>query len=467
VDALEGIRILDLTRGIAGPLGVLLLAEHGADVIKVEPPGGDAFRDRPEYRVWDRSRRSVVLDLKSAAGKEQFLQLVSTADVLVESFRPGALAALGLDYDSLAADFPRLVYLSVTGYPSGSRHASRPGWDGLVQARSGLQYEQPGWRKGPIFLHNQPPSMAAAYLVPIGILAALSAREETGRGQHVETSLFQGAMAITTMLWLHVEHGQNEVEAAMAKTYPPGIHQRTIYECADGWIHAAGGRSKGKSVNEILGLPDEASPMALMQLAMAGTPEARVTLEAIQLQIADAYRRFSVADLVDRFTANGLGAEAIVPMDEILLHPQLVATGAVVEVVDPEVGRTTQLGVTVYLEKTPGRVTGPRPRLGQHTAEVLAEAAGKRATPPPAASTARPLDHALADFRVLDFGRAFAGPFAAMVLATLGADVIKVQATGVQFMSGGPELGCGQGKRAIAVDMKLKKVITRKININA
>jgi crotonobetainyl-CoA:carnitine CoA-transferase CaiB-like acyl-CoA transferase len=193
--------------------------------------------------------------------------------------------------------------------------------------------------------------------------------------------------------------------------------------------------------------------MAVMQLGMAGTPEARGKLEAIQRQIADAYRKFTVAELVDQFTSNGLGAEPIVPMDDMLLHPQLVATGAVVEVVDPEVGPTTQLGVTIYLEKTPGRVRDPRPLLGQHTEEVFAEAAAPRPASPPQAQAGQ-LDHALADLRVLDFGRAFAGPFAAMILASLGADVIKVQAPGVPMMGGGPELGCGQGKRAIAMDMK-------------
>jgi len=261
-------------------------------------------------------------------------------------------------------------------------------------------------------------------------------------------------MSLTTMLWVHVEHGQREVQAAMTKTYPPGIHQRSIYECSDGWIHATGGRAKGKSVNEILGLPDEASQMSLMQLGMAGTPEARVKLQEIQAQIAETYKKFTVAELVDQFTSNGLGAEPIIPMDEMLFHPQLIATGAVVEVVDPEVGPTTQLGVTVYLEKTPGRVTGPRPLLGQHTDEVFAEATARMPNGAVPLTPGRPLDHALADIRVLDFGRAFAGPFAAMILATLGADVIKVQSPGVAMMGGGPELGCGQGKRAIAVDMK-------------
>src|ERR1700709_1235790 len=108
--ALNGTRVLDLTWGLAGPAGVLLLAEHGADVIKVEPPGGDPYRAFPGYRVWNRSRRSVALDLKSPEGLTSFRQLLATTDVLVESFSPGVMARLGLDYDSLAAEFPQLIY---------------------------------------------------------------------------------------------------------------------------------------------------------------------------------------------------------------------------------------------------------------------------------------------------------------------------------------------------------------------
>ena len=222
IGALDGVKVLDLSWGIAGPLGVMLLAEHGADVIKVEPPGGGPSRDDPQLRVWDRGRRSVELELRSPSGVEQFLGLAATADVLVEAFRPGAMAELGLDYDSVKHRCPRLVYLSVPAYPAASRHAGRGGWDALVQARMGLQHEQPGWREGPVFLQNASPSMAAAYLVPIGILAALSAREETGVGQHVETSIFQGGMSLTTMLWVHAQHGQSQLQVNMTKTYPPG-----------------------------------------------------------------------------------------------------------------------------------------------------------------------------------------------------------------------------------------------------
>ena len=184
--------MLDLSWGIAGALGTLLLAEQGADVIKVEPPGGDPFRAYSGYAVWNRSRRSVTVDLKHPDGLEAFLRLADDADVLVETFRPGVTDRLGIGFDALHARNERLVYASCPAYPEGHRLAQRPGYDALVQASSGQQWEQPGWRLGPIFLAMPMPSMGAMFLVPTGILAALIAREETGRGQHVRTSLFQG-----------------------------------------------------------------------------------------------------------------------------------------------------------------------------------------------------------------------------------------------------------------------------------
>jgi crotonobetainyl-CoA:carnitine CoA-transferase CaiB-like acyl-CoA transferase len=455
VGALDGVKILDLTWGIAGPVGVMLLAEQGADVIKIEPPGGDPYRDAPEYRVWNRGRRSVVLDLKTDEGRDRLKALAATADVLVEAFRPGAMADLGLDYESLKDSCPRLVYVSVPAYPAGSRLAGRAGWDALVQARGGLQWEQPSWRPGPTFLPNHSPSMAAAYLVPVGIMGGLSAREETGRGQHVETTLFQGGMSLTSMLWIHAEHGQNELEATMSKTYPPGIHQRSVYECADGWIHATGGgaSSTGVTLTDVLGLPADKHPGMVMMMAAQGTAEGLAAAQALQQEVDAAFKKFNVAELVDTLHANGFGAEAILPAYKMLEHPQLLATDAVVEVEDPEIGTTKQLGVTIKLQGTPGKVVGPRPRLGAHTDEVLAELAA--ATPQPAGPARREQPHALSDVRVLDFGRAFAGPFACMVLASMGADVIKIEAPGVVgMMGGGPFIGCQQGKRVLAVDGK-------------
>ena len=237
--ALAGVRILDLTTGIAGPLGVLLLAEQGAQVVKVEPPGGDPMRSMPGSPVWHRSRRSVTLDLDDEEGRAEFDDLLSGADVLVESFSPGTMARWGLAYEDICARYPRLVYASAPAYPAASRNAGRPGYDALVQARAGLQYEQPGWRDGPIFLHFPAPSMATCFMLAIGVTSALRARQDTGRGQWVETSLYQGALAYTTMLWHEASAAGPGHHAMLAKTNPPGVHQTSLYECADGWVHAA------------------------------------------------------------------------------------------------------------------------------------------------------------------------------------------------------------------------------------
>ena len=441
MDALEGIRILDLTWGISGPAGILLLAEHGADVIKVEPPGGDPYRAYPGYRVWNRSRRSVALDLKTATGKEQFLELVATADVLAESFRPGAMAALGLDYESLSELFPQLIYLSIPAYPSDSRHAGRPGWDALVQARSGEQWEQPGWRPGPIFLASPMPSIGALFLVPTAILAALHAREQTGRGQSVETSLYQGVLAFTTMLWVNAERNQN-TGAVMTKTYPPGVHQAEVMKAADGWVQVLPGsaRRPGARIQDIFDVPAD--------LAMPDL------YKAIAEDVATRKRE----EIVERMHEDLCQVAEILPTREVLRHPQIIANDMAVVVEDPEVGRTIQAGMPFRLALCPPKAPTPRPAPGQHNEEVFAEDRRPASpTPPHAAGGAH--RYPLEGIRVLDFGRMVAGPYGPMVLAGLGADVIHVSTPEASPMtaimnSSSVLLGCEQGKRSILVDMK-------------
>jgi len=361
--------VLDLSWGIAGPIGVMLLADLGADVVKIEPPGGDPFRQQPAYHVWNRSRRSAVIDLKAHDGREVFLRLCAGADVVVETFSPGTMGRLGLSYPELAESFPRLVYCSVPAYPSGHRFAHRPGWDSLVQARSGMQNEQPGWRPGPVFLHFPAPSMAACFLLAAGVLSALIHREESGRGQHVRTSLYQGVFAYTTMIWQEHERADAPFRAMMAKTYPPGVHQISLYECADGeWIHAAtmNGRTPTRSVEEILGVEQPADPMALYT-----DPELRAQHEA---RLRQAYIRWPREKLITAFHEAGLGAEAVVPMADAFSHPQFVANGLAATVTDPELGDTTQVGIPAVLARTPGAIQGGQPRVGEHSREVLAEA---------------------------------------------------------------------------------------------
>ena len=365
---LRGVRVLDLSWGVAGPIGVLLLAELGADVIKVEPPGGDPFRRQPGYHVWNRSRRSMVLDLKADEGREVFLRLCRGADVLVETFSPGTMDRLGLSYADVSQRFPRLVFCSVPGYPPGHRFADRPGWDATVQARSGMQSEQPGWRPGPIYLHFPAPSMAACFLLASGVLSALIRREATGRGQHVQTSLYQGVLAYTTQIWQEHERAPIGFHATMAKTYPPGIHQPSLFECAGGeWIHAAtmSGLTPTRTPEEILGL-DPVDPRALH-----ADPELREHHEA---RLRAAYLQRGREELIEEFHEAGLGAEAVGPMTEVFSHPQFVANGLAAAVADPELGLTTQVGVPAVLRGTPGAIQGGQPPVGAHSREVLAEA---------------------------------------------------------------------------------------------
>jgi len=365
---LRGVRVLDLSWGIAGPVGVLLLAELGADVVKVEPPGGDPFRAQPGYHVWNRSRRSVVLDLKEDEGRDALLRLCGGADVLVETFSPGAMDRLGLSYDELAPAFPRLVYASVPAYPPGHRFAGRPGWDATVQARSGMQNEQPAWRPGPAYLHFPAPSMAACFLLASGVLSALLRREETGRGQHVETSLYQGVLAYTTQIWQEHEKPPPRFHTTMAKTYPPGIHQTSLFECADGeWVHAAtmNGLAPTRTPEDILGL-DPVDPRALYT-----DPALRARHEAA---LSAAYRQRPRDELIEEFHEARLGAEAVTPMADVFSHPQFVANGMTATVEDPELGSTTQVGVPGVLRATPGAVQGGQPRAGAHSREVLAGA---------------------------------------------------------------------------------------------
>ncbi len=362
---LRGVRVLDLSWGVAGPVGVLLLAELGADVVKVEPPGGDPFRAQSAYHVWNRSRRSAVIDLKSASGREAFLRLCDGADVVVETFSPGTMDRLGLSYAELSERFPRLVYCSVPAYPPGHRFADRPGWEATVAARSGMQNEQPGWRPGPVFLHFPAPSMAACFLLATGVLSALVHREESGRGQHVQTSLYQGVLAYTTQIWQEVGRAPAGYRSVMAKTYPPGVHQPSLFECAGGeWIHAAtmNGMTPTRTPEEILGLDP------VDQRAIHADPELRARHDA---RLREAYRGRSRDELIEAFHEAGLGAEAVTPMAEVFSHPQFVANGMAATVDDHELGRTTQVGVPAVLAATPGAIQGGQPRVGEHSREVL------------------------------------------------------------------------------------------------
>ncbi len=475
--ALNRVRILDLTAGCAGPLGVLLLAEQGADVIKVEPPGGDPFRSYEGYAVWTRSRRSVTCDLQSDEGRAAFLKLVTTADVVVESFRPGVMERLGVGWETLSAANPKLILASVPGWPAGHRNAHRPAYDALVQAAAGQQWEQPGWRAGPTFLPMPMPSMGAIFLISTGIVSALIARETTGRGQHVATSLLQGAMLYTTQIHQYIEKADASLLGLMAKTYPPGVHQGMIFECTNReFIHVSimSGLPPMKPLEEILGVtppvPEETEGLLPLEIQLLMSERLRA-----------ACRDHERAALVAELRANNIAVEPVVSPAEQFEHPQLKANNMVATVEQIGIGATTQIGVPIHLLGTPGEIQSGQPAIGQDNESIWGELgyspaeisvlAGIGVAAPSARPTTAirneprtvpmtiatpPARQALEGLRLIDFGQYLAGPFGPMILSDLGMDVIKIEPVSGDSMRmvATPFLGCQRGKRDLALNLK-------------
>ncbi len=488
----DGLVVLDLSWGIAGPMTTMMLADNGARVTRIVRPQGDPFADQTGYRVWNRGKRSATIDLRSPEGHKAFLALASRADIVVETFSPGTTEHLGIHHDALAAINPRLVTCSISGYGSHPDHADRPGYDALVAARTGLLYDQKGRRgtaleyivgrdgphpeydapdglvrganrSGPVFPRTPWPSIGANYVASLGIAAALRAREVTGRGQHVETSLLQGALAAISLNWQRVENP----DATLYWMWP--IDSRSIegiYQCADGrWVHHWTVRPKW-----VLGAAEADRPQdVVLDTAYRDDPD-RISMEAdgfltgifLHPLLAEAFTKFPSSDWVEAGALAGIGVALVRSPAEALADEAFLADGCVVEVDDPDVGRIRHVGSVLEFSSTPGGVTAASARSGAHTADVFAEAAAITVSPGPEGSvgnagtaTGVSLAHPLAGIRVLDLGLGVAGPFTGRVLADLGADVIKVMAMHDGYWSGTHMgLGTNRGKRSIAVNLK-------------
>ncbi|MEX1007162.1 MAG: CoA transferase [Acidimicrobiia bacterium] len=482
---LADLKVLDMSWGIAGPLAGMLLSDHGAQVTKIEPPGGDPFRTLTGARVWNRGKRSAVLDLP--AERDVLLALAEDADVLLESFAPGTTDRLGISYATLHAHNPALVYCSITAYGRDTRHAQRPGYDALVAARTGMQWEQRGWRggaiarmtggepnlpdleppegcwdgtdrPGPLFPYSTWPSLAAAFLATAGISAALHAREVTGRGQWVETSLLQGVLVATWGGWQRAEHPD-------APGYDTWIFDsrttRGLFECGDGqwvcqWVPNPAFALSASQGNE-LRMTDDARAPRDDPTRISPSPEEIVVLHHYYPLMAEAYRKFPADDWVRLGEQVGIAMQPIRSPEAALADPALLADGCVTVVDDPELGPTRQVGITYRLSAAPTAVRGPAPSVGEHDDEIRAEAAAGASHPriAPTAPARRSLAAPLDGIRVLDLGLAVAGPFGTQLLSDLGADVIKINALHDGYWhSTHIAMACNRGKRSLAVNLK-------------
>jgi crotonobetainyl-CoA:carnitine CoA-transferase CaiB-like acyl-CoA transferase len=481
---LDKLLVLDLSWGIAGPMTTMLMVDHGADVIKIEPPGGDPFRGQTGYRAWNRGKRSAILDLKAKGDYDTFLRLASRADLLVESFTPGVTRRLRIDFDTLHAINPRLIYCSITAYGRDSKHADRPGYDALVAARTGMHWEQRGWpqgalwrmagredpfadvdipqegiqgppRRGPVFPASPFPSLGAFYAASTAVSAALYARETTGQGQWVETSLLQGVLSGACCDWQRAE----DPDAPMFNSWIFGSRAaKGHFECADGrWIQnwVPNPRfiiqaSEGDAVNATPDLTAQNDPD---RFGMG--PEELLVMSHYQPILAECVKKFPAKDWVDAAVVADATVQEVRPPEEALCDPLLLKDGCVAEIDDPDLGPIRQVGITYRMSASPGAIRGSAPRAGEHTEQVRTEAA-RTAMPPtcvPAISQTRSAP--LRGIRVLDIGLAIAGPYGAQLLSDLGADVIKINALHDTYWHRSHiAYVANRGKRSIALNLK-------------
>ncbi len=375
---LTGMRVLELAQIMAGPTAGMMLADMGADVVKVEKlPGGDDSRGYREPRVngvsapfliLNRNKRGIALDLKRPQGREILLRLVRGADVLTENYRRGTLEKLGLGYEVLSAANPGLVYCAISGYGRDGPWADKGGFDLIAQGVAGLMSitGEPGG--APVKTGNSVADINAGILAVTGILAAWAHKLRTGQGQVVDTSLMEAALQQT--YW--------HAAIAFATGESPGptgsAHILTApyqaFRAKDGWVNVGGAnQANWERIADVLGHPEwrDDPRFRTNSERMANLP---ALVDAMNAVLATRTR----AEWLAAFDAAGVPAGPVNSMQEALSHPQAIARGMIVDLVHPEAGATKALGCPVHFSATPASVTRPAPMLGEHTREVLAEA---------------------------------------------------------------------------------------------
>ena len=374
---LAGMRVLELAQIMAGPTCGMLLADMGADVIKVEKlPGGDDARGYREplvngvsapFMMLNRNKRGIALDLKQAAGRDVLLRMVREADVLTENYRRGTLEKLGLGYDVLAKTNPGLIYCAVSGYGRTGPYADKGGFDLIAQGFAGLMSitGEPGGP--PVKTGNSVADMNAGILAAVGILAAYAHKQKTGSGQVVDTSLMEAALQQT--YWhaaIYFATGQSPGPTGSAHLLTAPYQ---AFAARDGWINIGGAnQANWERIADVLGHPEwRADPRF-------ATNSARMAnLDALTGAMSDVLATRTRAEWLAAFDAAGVPAGPVQTIGEALTHPQTLTRGMVVDLTHPQAGPTKALGCPLHFSATPTRVTRPAPLLGEHTREVLAE----------------------------------------------------------------------------------------------
>jgi formyl-CoA transferase len=381
---LEGIRVLALENFIAGPVASMWLADAGAEVVKIERPhvgeqsrglspsrgSGDEARSLSFLRA-NRNKRSVALDIKSLAGREVLQRLLAHTDILVENLNPTALSRLGLDYASLRDRFPRLVYVSVSGYGRGLRpspEAGAPAFDVIGQAASGLMWRPQGAGDTPRYLGFPLTDVFASTIAVAGTYQALFARERTGRGAHVDVSLVDGGAALNELSII--------MRSALGVRPAPGLHALTApfgaFEAKDGWLVIG---VLGDAVwRRFVAVIDAPEMLADPRLRDGTTRHAN--LPVIMEHLGPWLAARTVEQAVGELGAGDVPAAPVLDVDDLLKSAHLRARGMLVEVDDPAWGRVTMAGNPLKTSLVPHDLARPAPGLGADTDDVLTGWAG-------------------------------------------------------------------------------------------
>jgi crotonobetainyl-CoA:carnitine CoA-transferase CaiB-like acyl-CoA transferase len=373
---LHGFRIVDLTQNVAGPLGTMILGDQGADVIKVEPiEGGDATRSSAQRRGGfstsflnnNRSKRSIALDLKAAAGRRALLKLCEGADVFIQNFRPGVVERLGLGEEAVRAVAPKIVYVSISGFGEVGPYAQKPVYDPIIQAYSGLATVQAGADDvRPRMLRTILPDKLTAITASQAVTAALLARERTGEGQHVRLSMLEAVLAF---LWPS-DMGDQTFVGGEPATQEKASATDLVYETGDGWITVAvQTNAQWVALTQALGKPEWLDDERFK------TPALRQKNVEARLALTQEVLRGGASEYwLDRLTGAGVPCAPVQTRFQVIAAPQVAALGAVVEIDHPGAGRLRQMRNAARFLGTPASLRRPAPALGEHSDEILTAA---------------------------------------------------------------------------------------------
>ncbi|HSF96201.1 MAG TPA: CoA transferase [Thermohalobaculum sp.] len=374
---LEGMKVIDLTHVMAGPVASLMLADMGADVIKVEKPAGDDTRravppeiegESASFLMVNRNKRGIVLNLKDPQALDILKKMLATADVVLENYRKGTMERLGLGYEALREVNPGLIYGEISGFGRTGPYADRGGFDLIAQGMSGLMAitgEGPG--RPPVKVGSPISDITAGILLAMGIAAAYARRLQTGLGQKVETSLFEAA--ITHTYWQSaIAFATGVSPGPMGSAHPLNAPYQA-FQTADGWINiGAANQANWERLVRLIGAPElnDDPRFGANTGRMAHLAELTEALNAI-------FRHRTTGDWLAILQEGGFPAGPVLSIAEMHADPQTRAREMVVATDHPVAGRVESLGLPVKFADTPGGVRGPAPVLGQHSREVLGE----------------------------------------------------------------------------------------------